>query len=120
VCADACLRALPRLRCSFGVTVASWDAATAADDAAGAAADAQAPPSGAAGGGALAPYVALALRTAGAGGAAATHHLKLTLLEFRVRRAAHSETFTAPHIQRRGANDVSHVCVRVRRSWRRR
>ena len=73
---------LPR---SFGVTVASWDAASAAaeDGAAGGAADAQAPPG--ASSGALAPYVALSLRTAGAGGAAATHHLKLTLLEFKVR-----------------------------------
>jgi hypothetical protein len=70
--------------------VASWDAASAAaeDGAAGGAADAQAPPG--ASSGALAPYVALSLRTAGAGGAAATHHLKLTLLEFRVRH---------PHIQ---------------------
>jgi hypothetical protein len=35
----------------------------------------------------MAPYVALALRTHAAGGGSATHQMRLTLAEFRVRRS---------------------------------
>jgi hypothetical protein len=35
----------------------------------------------------MAPYVALALRTHAAGGGSATHEMRLTLAEFRVRRS---------------------------------